>query len=490
MKKALTFLIAIAVAGAVLAADATTQPTTRPDVPPAVFNPPPVTLSSDPMTGQFLESLIEFHATTMQNPSLANFNAIMARIRANIPDDASKVRFDGLVARFQAKLTDNFGNTDLGTALLRFQATPVLFSPLAKFDATPVTLNGLPASFNPNDPNFQALVAAFQNSAATLQPVLPTELNVNARTMAAYFPAMWNRDISRSPSFLPTNAVRLDKWKTVYAAEYAPIAHVDLPTGLKIISEVRVPQNDNEYTNFTQELDYFAGKGYNAVLLCWFLEDDAHGFDRVVTYAKGKSMKVLFTYGGSFVGDVDRYSIDPADYQAGLQYLAGKCDGFLLGWKQTNIGPNFKPDSKWVDYTLTSIRGANANAFILGGYHFYNSDPRGDIFKYIPDNSSGVAAFNLGVTTVNVSYAWDKLLKPLNQPVIVQIVGERYFYNSLRPTHRTKAENRKLIELIENKYVKAGASGILTEAGDMSDDVVGADKLGTSNLCKTAWSKP
>jgi hypothetical protein len=308
--------------------------------------------------------------------------------------------------------------------------------------------------------------------------------------MAGYFPAFLNTDIQKRPSFVPANAARLNKWKEVYTANYAAVVHVNLPAGLKIVSEVQAPKTVAEYTNFTQELDYFVINGYNAVLLAWYLEDDYHAFDRVITYAKSKNVKVFFAYGGSFTQKKDLYCIDPADYKAGLGYLSVKSDGFLLGWKHTRPGTEFRPDDKWVAFTLDAVRGANADIPLVGVFNYFNSDPKGDIFKNIPENASGVMAFNFGVSTVNVDFAMSKLLKPLNQPLLIHVVGERYFYATLRPNHKSKVENRAICKKIEDKYLKAGAAGTLTEAGDYSDNEVKGNEKGTSNLCKTTWSKP
>ena len=375
-------------------------------------------------------------------------------------------------------------------------STPAVILALAQVPGTPAAIPDAPttAPFAPSTPGFSPATPNFTPTppAASPIPVNAAELEANAALMAGYFPAFLNTDIQKRSSFVPSNTARLDKWKEVYTADYAAVAHVNLPAGLKIVSEVRAPKTDAEYTNYTQELDYFVSSGYTAVLLAWYLEDDFHGFDRVITYAKSKNLKVLFAYGGSCSATQTRdlYDIDPADYKAGLEYLSAKSDGFLVGWSHTRPGTAFKPDAKWVAFTVTSVRGANAGIPLVGELNYFNSDPKGDIFKNIPENVSGVMAFNFGVSTVNVDFAMSKILKPLNQPLLIHVVGERYFYATLRPNHKSMVENRAICKKIEDKYLKAGAAGTLTEAGDYSDTEVKGNEKGTSNLCKTTWSKP
>ena len=101
-------------------------------------------------------------------------------------------------------------------------------------------------TFNPVVPKQAIPAVTFTPHTPVITAPMVNELESHAAAMASYFPVFSNTDIQNSPSFKPSNTVRLDKWKAVYSADYAEVAHVDLPTGLRIVSDVRPPQTDAE----------------------------------------------------------------------------------------------------------------------------------------------------------------------------------------------------------------------------------------------------
>jgi len=271
---------------------------------------------------------------------------------------------------------------------------------------------------------------------------------------------------------------------------------VPLPTGLRMVSELRAPTNDAEYENFTRELDYFAAQKYNALLLAWYMQDDPRNFDKTIEYAKSKGFKVWFAFGGS-ADATDMYAIDPVDYFNGLQHLAKQCDGFLLGWRNTNPGTvlydnkrthNYKPDAQFVGYTLEAVRGQNSNIPVLGALQFFHSEAsKTSVWKLAPGGVSGIVAFNFGVSTVNADAAMRFLrTQAETKKIAVQVVGERYYYMTLRPNNRTNEANRAICKAIEEKYIAAGAVLTITVAGDFSENPT--DARGTSDLRRTKWS--
>jgi len=306
-------------------------------------------------------------------------------------------------------------------------------------------------------------------------------------------------DIARRRFFVPTSVDMLDKWAVVYSRTYEPIAEVPLPTGLRMVSELRAPTSDAEYENFTRELDYFAGQKYNALLLAWYMQDDPKHFGKAIVYAKSKGFKVWFVFAGS-IDATDIYTMDPDDYFGGLQHLAKQCDGFVLGWRQTNPGTvlygnkrthNYKPDAQFVGYTLEAVRKANPTIPVLGNLQFFHSEAsKAAVWKIVPEGVSGIVAFNFGVSTVNAEAAMQFLVRTETKKIAVQVVGERYYYLTVRPNNRTKEANRAICRAIEERYIAAGASLTITDAGDFSDfSGYMTEGRGTSDLRKTKWSK-
>jgi len=353
-----------------------------------------------------------------------------------------------------------------------------------------------PVSYARRGASFAVLQAAFKDSPYNLDHL--AEQVVRFIRYAEIFSK--DSDIARRRLFVPTSVDMLDKWAAVYARTYEPIAEVPLPVGLRMVSELRAPTSAEEYENFTRELDYFAGQKYNALLLAWYMQDNPKNFDKAIAYAKSKNFKVWFAFAGS-IDTTDIYAMDPADYFDGLQHLAKQCDGFILGWRQTNPGTvlygnkrthNYKPDAQFIGYTLSAVRGQKPDIPVLGNLQFFHSEAsKPAVWKLAPGGVSGIVAFNFGVNTVNTENAMRFLKRTETTKIAVQVVGERYFYLTGRPNNRTDVANRAICRAIEDRYIAAGAVLTITDAGDCSDfSEFTTDGRGTSDLRKSKWSKP
>jgi len=391
----------------------------------------------------------------------------------------------------------------------------------AEFSATAATFSPSNVTFSETTAQFAAATAEFSRKQAdyTLRPASYVGRTVSfAVSRAVFKDSPFNldnlaeqiprfiryagvfekdSDIARRRFFVPTSVDTLDKWAVVYSRKYEPIAEMPLPVGLRMVSELRAPTNDAEYKNFTRELDYFAAKKYNALLLAWYMQDNPKNFDKAIAYAKSKGFKVWFAFAGS-VDETDMYVMDPADYHDGLQHLAKQCDGFLLGWRQTNPGTvlygnkrahNYKPDTQFVGYTLDAVRKQNPTIPVLGNLQFFHSEAsKAAVWKIVPDGVSGIVAFNFGVNTVSTDAAM-RFLNKTEKKIAIQVVGERYYYLTLRPNNRTNEANRAICQAIEARYIAAGAMLTITDAGDFSDFSNTTDGRGTSDLRRTRWSK-
>ncbi|MCL2646118.1 MAG: hypothetical protein FWD61_03820 [Phycisphaerales bacterium] len=378
-------------------------------------------------------------------------------------------------------------------AVASFSATTPKFAPsFAVFE------KAAPVEFAPSFSSFAASQVTFKHA-----PIDFSKLSEQIPRFIRYAGVFSkDSDIARRRFFVPTNVDVLDKWQAVYSRTYPPIAEVQLLVGLRMVSELRAPTCDAEYANFTRELDYFAGEKYNALLLAWYMQDDPKNFDKAIAYAKLKGFKVWFAFAGS-IDATDIYAMDPADYRDGLQHLAKQCDGFLLGWRQTAPGTvlyknkrthNYKPDAQFIGYTLEAVRKANPNIPVLGALQFFHSEAsKAAVWKTIPDGVSGIVAFNFGVNTVSTDAAM-RFLNKTEKKIAIQVVGERYYYSTIRPNNRTDAVNRAICRAIEERYIAAGAVLTITDAGDLSDFSSFAEQAidgrGTSDLRKSKWHVP
>ena len=282
-------------------------------------------------------------------------------------------------------------------------------------------------------------------------------------------------------------------WKAVYAKDYAPIAYVSVAdiAGIKMICEMKAVKTQAEKDNLYAELTYFKTLGYNAVLAVW--EGEAtYGLSEQINAVKALGFKVFFAYGTREKLE-DKIFIDPVKYAQGLATLAGQCDGYLVGWRRTSLHL-FKADNKFVAYSINAVRQGNPTIPIFGEiYRGYagskNKDGSENMNKFcvnIPTNASGAFVVNFGYQGVRPDGVLNLVRTSTDVPLVVLVVGERPYYLTQNDNHKSKAENRKIIDNIEKRFVASGF-GVATLAGDGSNEIYRKDV--SDDLCKSQWSK-
>ena len=71
-------------------------------------------------------------------------------------------------------------------------------------------------------------------------------------------------------------------------------------------------------------------------------------------------------------------------------------------------------------------------------------------------------------------------------PLIALVVGERAYYLTQNDNHKSKAENRVIIDNIEKRFIASGF-GVATLAGDGSNELYRKDV--SDDISKMNWSK-
>ncbi len=282
-------------------------------------------------------------------------------------------------------------------------------------------------------------------------------------------------------------------WKAVYAKEYAPITYVPVAdvTGIKMICEMKATPSQTEKDNLLAELAYFKSLGYNTVLAVW--EGEAtYGLSEQINAVKAQGFKVFFAYGTREKLE-DKIFIDPVKYAQGLATLAGICDGYLVGWRRTSLHL-FKADNKFVAYSINAVRQGNPTIPVFGEiYRGYagsknkdGSENMNELCVNIPTNASGAFVVNFGFQGVRPDGVLNLVRASTDVPLIALVVGERAYYLTQNDNHKSKAENRVIIDNIEKRFIASGF-GVATLAGDGSNELYRKDV--SDDISKMNWSK-
>ena len=297
------------------------------------------------------------------------------------------------------------------------------------------------------------------------------------------------RTLEYDKKFSPDYADLWDAWQKVYAQDYSPITYIPYNIkGVRMIAEMRTPSSETEKQNLFRELAYFKSIGYNAVLAVWRGEDPLELAALIFQVKQEFDFQVWFTFGGKERLQ-ERVFIDPKKYRRGLTLLAEVSDGYVIGWRRTSLHL-FAPDEKWIDYSLNCVRNGNPQIPVFGEiYYGYTGTPDSfhSITVNIPENASGVLVVNFGFSNVVPNGVINLVRKYTNLPVIALVVGERPYYLTRNPNHKSKEENRALCKRIEERFTQAGTAATITLAGDGSGG--NYDPNVTDNLCTTNWAE-
>lgn len=324
-----------------------------------------------------------------------------------------------------------------------------VIQPAAKTSGVELAAVGIPAVVNPADriPRVQALMA------------LQKKLFRDQRNI------LYDRTLS-------IDNISLSKWISIYQKNeaYTP-KFVELEKGLRLIAEIHYPA---DAAILDKNLEFYASKGYNGVLLTFGYSDKETIGDLVTLaeYVKSKELKVFFAFAGPESLSHTVF-INPEKYAFWLSSLARVCDGFIIGWRRTSAHL-FEQDEQWITYTLKSVRSGNPDIPVIGEAYYgqtYSSNESSRCLHYnIPENSSAVMIAGLGLNGVSAELCMNDLLskiKDLNR--IALIVGDKPYYGTTHNNGKSFPENLVIKQKLEQRWIKAGCSGTITLHGDGSD---------------------
>ena len=276
--------------------------------------------------------------------------------------------------------------------------------------------------------------------------------------------------------------IEIHKEKQNYVLEKVP-----LEDGIKMIAEVTVPNNPEEYNTLIKNLEKYHKKGYNAVLLTFDTSENLSSLIELALLISKKEMSCWIAYSGPEDLNHSVY-VDPDKLKEYIGELSEISDGIIVGWRRTALHL-FMQDKPFTNFILKAAREANPSIMILGEaylgptYELDIEQPIKASFN-IPANSSGTIVNNIGFQNVNVKSALNGVFKKVSKMKrIAVVVGSRPYHMTVNNSGYNREEQDEIKKRIEENFVKAGCSGTITLHGDGGEIVKNGVKRLTDSLC-------
>ena len=91
------------------------------------------------------------------------------------------------------------------------------------------------------------------------------------------------------------------KWIRIYQSDeyknYSP-EYVELKKGLRIINEVKCPENTEQFQRMSENLEYYISRGYNSVLVTFTTGETLYRLSDTIDYLKSLGLKIVIAYAG------------------------------------------------------------------------------------------------------------------------------------------------------------------------------------------------
>lgn len=276
------------------------------------------------------------------------------------------------------------------------------------------------------------------------------------------------------------------RWIKIYqSAEYKSYSpeFVELAPGLRIITEVKCPEDTEQFQRMSENLEYYMSRGYNAVLVTFTTGEPLYRLADTIDYLKSLGLKIVIAYAGRENLNESLFR-DPDTLAKFLRELGAKADALLLGWGRTSLHL-FLPDRSWTNFLIKNARSKNSRLGVVGMAYFGETAEKQIGVTYdVPENCSAVLIVGLGFPGASTKTTLKKLFPEIvdHPHKIGLVVGERPYFDSLHDTGKTKKQNDQIKRRIELRLLQAGCGSTMTYSGDGSDGQYGR-KDRTENLC-------
>lgn len=276
------------------------------------------------------------------------------------------------------------------------------------------------------------------------------------------------------------------KWLRIYQSDeyktYSP-EYVELKKGLRIINEIKCPENTEQFQRMSENIEYYMSRGYNSVLVTFTTGETLYRLSDTIDYLKSLGLKIVIAYAGRENLNESLFR-DPDTLAKFLRELGAKADALLLGWRRTSLHL-FLPDRQWTNFLIKNARSKNSRLAVIGMAYFGETAEKQLGVSYdVPENCSAVLIVGCGFPRASTKTTLKKLFPEIvdHPHKIGLVVGERPYFDSLHDTGKTKTQNDQIKRRIELRLLQAGCNSTMTYSGDGSDGQYGR-KDRTENIC-------
>lgn len=269
------------------------------------------------------------------------------------------------------------------------------------------------------------------------------------------------------------------KWKKIIESPSKAVVknNYQITKGSRFLFQVWLPQNKEQEQNLMGELDFAKTRGYNGVVVVWNGSDDYNKLAQIQQKILDKGFKIWLAFSTTKTDSLDKTSfVDPDYYKDGLKVLAKRSEAFLMGWRRTSLHLN-QQVTQWQDYTMNALREGNSDIGFIGetyfGYNGTHSPNEFHLYINYRPNYNAILAINFGFLSVNPKWAIAKLKSVLpNNDIqlvcLIQGITATYLRDDVTNTRkkRTKQQYRKINELLERRFLRAGFTAVAGLSGD------------------------
>lgn len=347
----------------------------------------------------------------------------------------------------------NQGRPDfLRAATLSISALPIPVLNIESIDAcaAPEIKSAVPAALE--IPEIQPGIDDFRAAGAKLLPLLGDRRNAAA-----------------SASMLGNRAAA-GRWLEIYRTGFPAAERIPLPSGVRMIAEVRLPQDADHAAILEDNLKIRKEQGFNAVLMTFDGTENPADLVALARHIKTAGFNVWFAFGGREDLKAEVFP-DPERLAGMLKSLAEVSDGFFACWRRTSAHL-FVQDDAFMAFTAACVRLGSPKIPMAGEiYRGVTGDSGGRtvLTARAAAGSGGMLVVNLGAGNVAVESVMNGLLADYkSEPLYILVTGER--------SYMPAGGDMRAIRRIEDRWLKAGAAGtVVMHAGGSDEGFVSDD---------------
>ena len=296
--------------------------------------------------------------------------------------------------------------------------------------------------------------------------------------------------LSHAKDFRQFDVAKWKKWKQIVQNPMAdvPKNNYKVPNG-RFMFQVWLPQNEQQRINLQKQLDFVKKNGYIGVVVIWDGESDYNKLIQIQEMILRKGFRIWLAFSTQKRDTLDKTTfVQPQYFYQGLKALAPRAQAFLMGWRRTSIHLN-RQVKGWQNYTMNALRQGNPNIGFIGqayfGYNGTHSPHEYHLYFNYRQNYNAILAMNFGFVSVNPNWALNKLktslgVQDMQYICVIQGVTALYLKDYPGKKKRTRAQYRRINQLLQRRFLRAGFAAVAGTSGD------GINRVGAQdNMCES-----